>query len=60
MPHSVTASVGAAPITLETGKLARLADGAVTLRYGDTILIVTAVSATSIKEVHDFFQLSFY
>ena len=58
MPHQVTASVGAAPITIETGKIARLSDGAVTLRFGDTILLVTAVSATSIKEGQDWFPLT--
>ena len=58
MLHSVTAPVGAHPITIETGKLARLADGAVTVRYGETILLVTAVSATSIKEGQDFFPLT--
>jgi polyribonucleotide nucleotidyltransferase len=58
MPHSVQASVGAQPISIETGKLAKLADGAVTLRYGDTILLVSAVSATSIKEGQDWFPLT--
>ena len=58
MPHQVTASVGAAPITIETGKIARLSDGAATLRFGDTILLVTAVSATSIKEGQDWFPLT--
>lgn len=42
----------------ETGKLARLADGAVTVRSGDTIILVTAVSATSVKEGQDFFPLT--
>ncbi len=58
MLHSTTAPVGASPVTFETGKLARLADGAVTVRYGDTILLVTAVSATSVKEGQDFFPLT--
>jgi polyribonucleotide nucleotidyltransferase len=58
MSHSVLASVGAQPISIETGKLAKLADGAVTLRYGDTILLVSAVSATSIKEGQDWFPLT--
>ncbi len=58
MPHSTTAHVGASPITFETGKLARLADGAVTVRYGDTILLVSAVSATSVKEGQDWFPLT--
>ena len=58
MQHSTTASVGASPITFETGKIARLADGAVTVRQGDTILLVTAVSATTVKEGQDFFPLT--
>ena len=58
MLHSVTAPVGAHPITIETGKLARLADGAVTVRYGETILLVSAVSATSVKEGQDWFPLT--
>lgn len=55
---TVSAPYGALPITFETGKLAKLADGAVTVRYGDTIVIVTAVSSTSIKEGQDFFPLT--
>ena len=58
MAHSTTAHVGASPITFETGKIARLADGAVTVRSGDTILLVTAVSATSVKEGQDWFPLT--
>jgi polyribonucleotide nucleotidyltransferase len=56
--HTVSAPFGAHPITIETGKLAKLADGAVTVRYGDTLVIVTAVSATKIKEGQDFFPLT--
>ncbi len=58
MPHNVTANVGPSPIIIETGKLARLADGAVTVRSGDTIILVSAVSATTIKEGQDFFPLT--
>ncbi len=58
MIHNVSAHVGATPIVIETGKLAKLADGAVTVRCGDTILFVSAVSATSIKEGQDWFPLS--
>jgi polyribonucleotide nucleotidyltransferase len=58
MSHSVTAQAGKSPITFESGKLAKLADGAVTVRSGDTIVIVTAVSATTIKEGQDFFPLT--
>src|SRR5215210_6361000 len=58
MQHTVTSRIGATTITIETGKLAKLADGAVTLRSGDTIILVTAVSATSIKEGQDWFPLT--
>jgi len=57
-PISVTAHIGSQEIVFETGKLARLADGAVTVRLADTIVIVTAVSATTIKEGQDFFPLT--
>ncbi len=56
--HTVSAPFGAHPIIIETGKLANLADGAVTVRYGDTLVIVTAVSSTKIKEGQDFFPLT--
>jgi polyribonucleotide nucleotidyltransferase len=56
--HQVTIDIGPAPITIETGKLARLADGAVTVRSGETIVLATAVSATSVKEGQDFFPLT--
>jgi len=56
--HNVTASLPNGDITLETGKLAKLADGAVTVRQGETIVIVTAVSATKVKEGQDFFPLT--
>jgi polyribonucleotide nucleotidyltransferase len=55
---SLNAAYGALPITIETGKLAKLADGAVTVQVGETIVIVTAVSATKIKEGQDFFPLT--
>ncbi|MEA3209263.1 MAG: polyribonucleotide nucleotidyltransferase [Chthoniobacter sp.] len=58
MIHQVTAHIGAAPITIETGKLAKLADGAVTVRCGETIVFVSAVSATTIKEGQDWFPLT--
>lgn len=58
MSYSVQAQVGQTQLTIETGKLAKLADGAVTVRCGDTIVLVTAVSATSIKEGQDFFPLT--
>src|ERR1700679_4279036 len=56
--HNVTAHIGANPITIETGKLARLADGSVTVRSGETLILVSAVSATTVKEGQDFFPLT--
>jgi len=58
MPTTVTGHIGSYEITIETGKLARLADGAVTVRSGDSIVIVTAVSATKVKPGQDFFPLT--
>lgn len=45
-------------ITLETGKLAKQADGAVELRMGGTMLLATVVSATEVGEDVDFMPLS--
>lgn len=56
--HTATCALAQGAIEIETGKLAKLADGAVTVRLGDTIVIVSAVSATKVKEGQDFFPLS--
>lgn len=58
MHHTISVEVGPSPIVIETGKLAKLADGAVTVRSGDTIVLVTAVSATTLKEGQDWFPLT--
>jgi len=57
-PHSISVEVGENSLVFETGKLAKLADGAVTVRSGDTIVLTTAVSATSVREGQDFFPLT--
>ncbi|MGZ6098903.1 MAG: polyribonucleotide nucleotidyltransferase, partial [Myxococcaceae bacterium] len=49
--------VGEQDLVVETGKLAKQADGSVTVRYGDTIILVTAVSAKEKKDV-DFLPLT--
>jgi polyribonucleotide nucleotidyltransferase len=56
--HSTTIEVGTNPMTIETGKLAKLADGAVTVRCGETIILVTAVSQTKVKPGQTWFPLS--
>lgn len=58
MQHTISIEVGPSPIVIETGKLAKLADGAVTVRSGDTIILVSAVSATTLKEGQDWFPLT--
>lgn len=45
-------------ITIETGKLARQADGAVLVRMGDAVLLATVVSKREAKEGMNFFPLS--
>lgn len=47
-----------APIVLETGRLARQADGSVVLRLGDTILLATVVARKEVKPDVDFLPLS--
>src|ERR1043166_6929471 len=58
MQQKVTAKIGGNEISIETGKIARLADGAVTVTCGDTTVLVCAVSATIIKEGQDYFPLT--
>ena len=45
-------------ITIETGKLAKQADGSVVVRMGDTMLLATVVSKKEVSENQDFFPLS--
>ena len=49
---------GGRKLVLETGKMARQADGAVLVSYGDTIILCTAVGAKSVKPGQDFFPLT--
>jgi len=58
MQQKVTAQIGATQITIETGKIAKLADGAVIVSCGDTMVLASAVSATGIKEGQDYFPLT--
>jgi polyribonucleotide nucleotidyltransferase len=57
MPETITARVGASNIIIETGKLAKQADGSVTVQLGETLLVIAAVAATKAKEGQDFFPL---
>src|SRR3954453_7528728 len=50
--------VGNNELIVETGKVAKQADGSVVIRYGDTMLLVAAVSARTAREGMDFFPLT--
>ncbi|MEJ6719595.1 MAG: polyribonucleotide nucleotidyltransferase [Akkermansiaceae bacterium] len=56
--QNVTANIGPSPLVIETGKFAKLADGAVTVQMGETIVMVSAVSQTKIREGQTWFPLS--
>jgi polyribonucleotide nucleotidyltransferase len=56
--HKVEIEWGGRPLTLETGKVARQADGAVIASYGETTVLATVVSAKSPKPGQDFFPLT--
>jgi polyribonucleotide nucleotidyltransferase len=56
-PYSVTVDVGGRPLILETGKIAKQANGAITARYGDTIVLTTACMAPSAND-RDFLPLT--
>jgi len=56
--HSVSLEWAGRTLTIETGHVARQADGAVMVTYGDTKLLATAVYAKSAKPGQDFFPLT--
>src|SRR6187455_1603747 len=58
MPEKVSAPCGANQIIIETGKLAKQADGSVTVQMGETIIITAAVAAVKAKEGQSFFPLT--
>ena len=49
--------IGGKVLSLETGRFAKQANGAVMVKYGDTMVLVTAVAAEEAKEDQDFFPL---
>src|SRR5712692_3858448 len=58
MSEKVTVPLGDKEIIIESGKLAKQADGAVTVQLGETIVLIAAVAATKAKEGQDFFPLT--
>src|SRR5271154_5719920 len=56
--HKESFEWGGRTLTLETGKIARQADGAVVATYGETVVLATVVGAPNPKEGVDFFPLT--
>ena len=56
--YQFNSHIGDHEIVVETGTLALLAGGAVTLRSGESVLLATATGSRSIREGIDFFPLS--
>jgi len=56
--HKVQLDWGGRPLTLETGKIARQADGAVLATYGETTVLAAVVAAKTPKEGIDFLPLT--
>ncbi|AEJ39875.1 polynucleotide phosphorylase/polyadenylase [Sulfobacillus acidophilus TPY] len=56
--HTTEFSVGGRVMTLETGRMARQANGSVLVRYGDTAVLVTAVASKAPRAGIDFFPLT--
>ena len=56
--HKVEIEFNGQPLTIETGKMARQADGATVITYGETKVLCTAVSAKKMREGQGFFPLT--
>jgi polyribonucleotide nucleotidyltransferase len=56
--HKIEVEFNGQPLTLETGKMARQADGAIVITYGETKVLCTVVSARKMREGQDFFPLT--
>src|SRR6187200_3267952 len=58
MIHKASTTIGSRELSIETGKLAKQAHGAVQVRYGDTVVLVSACSNKKPREGIDFFPLT--
>ena len=56
--HSVSMEIAGRTLTLEAGRFAEQANGAVVVRYGDTMLLATAVASKEPRADADFFPLT--
>jgi len=57
MKKLLEADIGGKPLSIETGKVAKQASGSVVVRYGETVVLVTAVSANNTRDI-DFLPLT--
>ncbi len=58
MIHTVEIDINSHPLTIQTGKVAKQADGAVVVRHGGTMVLATCVAAKTATEGQDFFPLT--
>jgi polyribonucleotide nucleotidyltransferase len=58
MSHTVQTEINGGPFSIETGSVAKQADGAVVVRYGGTMVLATCVAAKTARETQDFFPLT--
>jgi len=58
MSQSFKCNIGGRELVIESGKLAKQADSAVVVRYGDTVVLVTACISEEAKENSDFVRLT--
>jgi polyribonucleotide nucleotidyltransferase len=56
--YSFQREIGGKPLVIETGALAGQANGAVTVTYGETVVLVTACISTELREGQDFLPLT--
>jgi len=56
--HTRELQIGSKTLSFETGKLAKQADGSVIVRFGDSVVLVTACRAASPRENIDFLPLT--
>lgn len=56
--HTFETELGGRPLIVEQGKMAKQANGAVLVRYGDTVVLVTATASAEPREGVDFFPLT--
>ncbi|MBM3304946.1 MAG: polyribonucleotide nucleotidyltransferase [Candidatus Aminicenantes bacterium] len=57
MPHTISLEINNRTLTIEIGKIAKQADGSALLRYGDTMMLVTATSRKETKDAKSFLPL---